>query len=67
MSTLGYWIFARFFQRVRKAMEKESTPTRPRYMNRMSTPWDTRVRPVVIPVVRPTVPRADAASNAQSI
>ena len=47
-------------------MEKESSPIRPVYMSRMSRLWENMLRVGVMPVVRPTVPMAEATSKAQS-
>ena len=44
-------------------MDIESPPTRPIYISRINTIWDALERAGVIPVVRPTVPRAEAVSK----
>ena len=44
----------------RNAMEKDRIPTRPVYMSRISRAWAGQARVGVIPVVSPTVPRAEA-------
>ena len=45
-------------------MEKDSTPTRPRNIIAMMIPWLSGDKPVVIPMVSPTVPMAEATSKA---
>ena len=62
MLNLGYLMSRLSFFRVRKPREMDRTPTRPMYIMAMSRHWLSRDRVEVMPVVSPTVPRAEAVS-----